>query len=49
MLVTGDITVTAAGVTQVAFKSCAPLTKCIAKIHGRAIDDAQNMSCQYII
>ena len=31
-LVTSDITVVAAPATQVAFKNCAPFTKCITKI-----------------
>ena len=32
ILVRGDITVVAAPATQVAFKNCAPFTKCITKI-----------------
>ena len=32
ILVRGDITVTAAPATQVAFKNCAPFTKCIKKL-----------------
>ena len=40
ILVTGDITVVAAPATQVAFTNCAPLTKCIIKIHRTTIDDA---------
>ena len=35
ILVTGDITVAAAPATEVAFKNCAPLTKCITKIDGQ--------------
>ena len=38
-LVRGHITVTAAPESQVAFKNCAPFTKCITKIDGAAIDD----------
>ena len=34
ILVRGDITVKAAPATQVAFKNCAPFTKCITKIDG---------------
>ena len=29
--------------TQAAFKSCAPFTKCITKINGITIDDAENL------
>ena len=29
--------------TQVAFKNCAPSTKCIAKIDGTTIDDAEDL------
>ena len=43
ILVIGDITVTAAPVAQVAFKNCAPLTKCITKIDGTTTDDAENL------
>ena len=32
ILVRGDITVVAAPATQVAFKNCAPITKCITKM-----------------
>ena len=42
ILVRGDITVTAA-TTQVAFKNCAPFTKCITKIDGTTIDDAEDL------
>ena len=28
-------------VTQVAFKNCAPFAKCITKINGTTIDDAE--------
>ena len=41
ILVRGDITVTAAPATQVAFKNCEPFTKCITKINGTTIDDAK--------
>ena len=34
ILVRGDIAVTAAPATQVAFKNCTPFTKCISKING---------------
>ena len=44
ILVRGDITVTAAGVTKVAFKNCAPFTKCITKIDGTTIDDAEDLN-----
>ena len=29
--------------TQVAFKKCAPFTKCITKIDGKTIDDAEDL------
>ena len=41
--VRGDITVTAAPATQRAFKNCAPVTKCITKIDGITIDDAEDL------
>ena len=34
ILVTGDFTVVAASTTQVAFKDCAPFTKCITRNDG---------------
>ena len=43
ILVRCDITITAAGATQVAFKNCAPFTKCITKIDGTTIDDAEDL------
>ena len=43
ILVTGDITVIAASVTQVEFKNCAPFTKCITKIDGTTIDYAEDL------
>ena len=43
ILVRGDITVVAAPATQVAFKNCAPFTKCITKIDGTTIDDAEDL------
>ena len=43
ILVIGDITVVAAPATQVAFKNCAPFTKCITKIDGMTIDDAEDL------
>ena len=43
ILVTGDITVVAAPATQVALKNCAPFTKCVTKIDGTTIDDAENL------
>ena len=42
ILVRGDITVTATGETQVAFKNCAPFTKCIT-IDGTTIDDVEDL------
>ena len=43
ILVTVDITVIVAPATQVAFKNCAPFTKCITKIDGTTIDDAEDL------
>ena len=43
ILVRGDITVTAVPQIQVAFKNCAPFTKCITKIYGTTIDDAEDL------
>ena len=43
ILVIGDITVTAAPATQVAFKHCAPFTKTITKIDETTTDDAENL------
>ena len=40
-MVRGDITVTAAGATQVAFKNYAPFTKSMTKTHGTTIEDAE--------
>ena len=42
ILARGDITVTAAGATQIAFKSCAPFTTCITKVDGITIDYAED-------
>ena len=42
-LVRGDITVVAAPATQVGFKNCAPITKCITKIDETTIDDAEDL------
>ena len=43
ILVAVDITVKAAPSTQVAFKNYATFTKCITKIDGTAIDDAEDL------
>ena len=42
ILVRGDITVITAHTTQVSFKNCTPCTKCIKKIDGTVIDDAED-------
>ena len=39
----GDVTVTAAGAKQVAFKNCALFTKCNTKIDGITINDAEHL------
>ena len=36
-----DITVAAAGVTQISFKNYVQFTKCITKIDGTTTDDAE--------
>ena len=43
ILVRSDITVIVAPQTQVAFKNCAPFTKCVTKIDGTTIHDAENL------
>ena len=43
ILVKADITVTAAPVTQVWLKNCAPVTKCITKTDETRIDDAKDL------
>ena len=43
ILVTGDITVTAACATHVSFKNCATFTKCITKIDGTTIYNAKDL------
>ena len=43
ILVKGDITVTAAPAKQVSFKNSAPFNKCITKIDGTTIDDAEDL------
>ena len=43
ILVRGDTTVPGAPETQLAFTNCAPFTKCITKIDGTRIDDAENL------
>ena len=43
ILVRCDITVTEAPATQVAFKSCAPFTKCITKTDGATIYNSDDL------
>ena len=43
IFVRGDITVTAAPETLVVFKNCARCTKCITKIDGTTLDDAEDL------
>ena len=43
ILVRDTITVTAALETQLSFRNCATFTKCITKIDGTTIDDAENL------
>ena len=44
ILVRGGITIIGHQVTQVAFKKCAPFTKCIRKIDETTIDGAENLN-----
>ena len=41
ILVRGNITIIRDAATKVAPKNCAPLTKCITKIVGITLDDAE--------
>ena len=43
ILVRADITVSSAPVIPALFKYCAPFTKCITKIDGTTIDDAEDL------
>ena len=43
ILLSGNITVVAAPIRQVAFKTCAPFTKCIPKTDKTTIDDAEGL------
>ena len=44
ILVTGDITATGGDAnTRVAFKNCAPFTKCITHINDEHVDNADNL------
>ena len=47
ILVKGNIPVTAASGTQVSFKNCGLFTKCITKINGTTIDDAEDTSLDF--
>ena len=42
-MVRGIITMIGHQATQIAFKNCAPFTKCITKIDGTTIDDAEDL------
>ena len=44
ILIRGDITILARNsANQVAFKNCAPFTKCLTKINGTIIDGAKDL------
>ena len=43
LLVRGDIIIIGHQATQAAFKNCAPFTKCVTKIAGTAIHDAEDL------
>ena len=38
-----------ASATQVAFKNCAPFTKCITNIYGTAIDNVKDLNLNLVI
>ena len=46
ILVRGNITIIGHQVTQIAFKNCAPFTKCITKTDGTTTDDAEDLVMQ---
>ena len=43
ILAKGDITIAAAPAKQVGFKNCSPFTKCITKIDGTTLGDAEDL------
>ena len=43
ILVRGDITILGDNGAEVAFKNCAPIIKCITKIDGTTIDNAEDL------
>ena len=43
ILVKSDITIAAAPAEPVGFKNCSPFTKCITKIDGTTLDDAEDL------
>ena len=43
ILVRGNIFIIDHNLTQVAFENCSPLTKCITKIDGTTINDAEDL------
>ena len=43
IFVRSGIAITGHNVTQVAFKNCSPFIKCITKIDGTTIDDAEDL------
>ena len=49
ILVTRDITITGHPATQVAFENCTPFTKCITKIDGTTIHDAENLNLDLFV
>ena len=42
-MVTGDFAIVGHQATKAAFKNCAPFTKCITKIDGITIDNAEDL------
>ena len=43
ILVRGDITVIVAPAAQISFNTCIPFTKCITKVDGTTVDDAEDL------
>ena len=49
-LVRSDVTIVLRNLmTEVAFKNCGPLTKCITKIHGITANDAEDLDLVILI
>ena len=49
ILVRGNVTAVAPSITEVAFKTCTLFTKCVSKIDGTTIDDAENLDLNVLM